>query len=129
MANLKQYTLKDAWKDWDITLEVNHDQLTVERATLINEYWSDSKWRLSEANQDVVMAVIKMAARQLVFAFLEIGGGTCNTTEAAGYWTRDNLHNQEGWGGTEGNEPFGWCGIRLVSADIEVDLDLEFQED
>ncbi|WP_025129702.1 DUF2528 family protein [Pseudomonas sp. PH1b] len=129
MANLKKYTLVDSWKEWSITLEVDHDILTKERATEINGFWSDAEYRISDEDDDVVMAVIKMAAKHLTYAFLEIGGGVCVDDESAGYWTRDNLQNEEGWGGTVKGSAFGWCGIRLVSADVEVDLDLEFQGD
>lgn len=128
MANLKRFTLKDDWKDWDITLEVNLDQLTTERATLINEFWSGHDDRLDEADGDVVRAVIKLAAERLVYAFLERGGAHIRDGEQSKIWTQQDLHDQEGWGGTEDGEPFGWCGIRLVTADVQVDLDLEFQD-
>lgn len=127
MANLKRFTLSDSWKDWQLTLEVDLDILTVERATEINEFWSDADYRLSKANGDVVRAVIKMAAGSFVYAFLEIGGACVTKDEGGNNWTTTGLHNQEGWGGSEEGNPFGWCGIRLVSADVEVDLDLEFK--
>lgn len=127
MTNLKKYTLVDSWKDWSITLEVDHDILTKERATEINEFWTSAEERLSDEDGDVVMAVIKMAAKHLVYAFLEMGGGVCFDERAAGHWTCDNLHYDEGWGGTVKGSAFGWCGIRLENADIEVDLNLEFQ--
>ncbi|WP_228022208.1 MULTISPECIES: DUF2528 family protein [unclassified Pseudomonas] len=127
MTNLKKHTLMDSWKDWSITLEVDHDILTIERATEINEFWTSAEERLSDEDGDVVMVVIKMAAKHLVYAFLEMGGGVCSDERAAGHWTRDNLQNDEGWGGTVKGSAFGWCGIRLVSADIEVDLNLEFR--
>ncbi|MDH1007392.1 DUF2528 family protein [Pseudomonas nicosulfuronedens] len=129
MANLRRFTLKDDWKDWDITLEVNLDQLTAERATLINEFWSGHDDRLDDANGDVVDAVIKLAAERLVYAFLERGGAHVSDGAQSKIWTQQDLHDQEGWGGTEDGNPFGWCGIRLVTADVQVDLDLEFQED
>lgn len=128
MANLKKFTLRDSWKDWSITLEVDLDILTEERATEINEFWSDADYRLGEEDGDVVRAVIRMAARRFVFAFLEIGGAVvCGGTEYTSSWTKTELHDQEGWGGSEEGNPFGWCGIRLVEADVQVDLDLEFK--
>ena len=129
MSNLKTYTLKETWKDWEVVLEVNHDLLTTERATEINEFWGDSGYRLQMAGQDAVKAVIKLAAERFAYAFLEIGGGACNTAEAAELWTRDSLHDLEGWGGSEGDRLFGWCGIRLVSAYLDIELDLEFEEE
>lgn len=127
MANLQKFTLSDSWKDWSITLEVDLDILTVERATEINEFWSDADYRLRQTNGDVVLAVIKMAAVRFIYAFLEIGGACVTKDEGGNNWTTTELHNQEGWGGSEEGNPFGWCGIRLVSADVEVDLDLEFK--
>ncbi|MCY1185150.1 hypothetical protein D9M73_259060 [compost metagenome] len=76
----------------------------------------------------MVRAVIKLAAERLVTAILAWGGGVVRDGEQSKIWTQQNLHDEEGWGGTEGGEPFGWCGIRLVSADVQVDLDLEFLE-
>lgn len=128
MANLKRFTLKDDWKDWDIVLEVDLDQLTIERATEINQFWGGDDDRLAEADGDVVRAVIKHAAKRLVYALLEQGGEVVRDGEQSQIWTQQDLHNQEGWGGTDDGNPFGWCGIRLVRADVLVDLDLEFQE-
>lgn len=126
--NIKRYMLRDTWLDWAVILEVNHDQLTEERATLINQFWSGDDYRLDNAEGDVVKAVIKLAASTLVTAFLRIGGGNvAEGNEAAALWTRDDLHNHEGWGGQEDNV-YGWCGIRLVSADVGVDIDLDFVE-
>lgn len=129
MANLKRFTLKDGWKDWELTLEVDLDVLTPERAGEINEFWSGDKDRLSDAGGDVVRAVIKLAAKRLTYALLEQGGGLVRDGEVAAIWTKQGLHDQEGWGGTEEGNSFGWCGIRLVSAEVEVDLDLEFEEE
>lgn len=128
MANLKKFTLSDSWKDWQLTLEVDLDILTEERATEINQFWTSAEDRLGDADDDVIRVVIKMAAERFVFAFLEIGGAFVDSD--AGYansWTKTELHNQEGWGGSEEGNPFGWCGIRLVEADVQVDLDLEFK--
>ncbi|EPO8089469.1 DUF2528 family protein [Pseudomonas aeruginosa] len=129
MANLKTFTLSDTWKEWQVELEADLDILTEERATMINQFWSGDEDRLSEADGDVIRAVIKLAAGRFVFALLNIGGGTVNNLGQAAIWTKQDLHDQEGWGGSEEGNPFGWCGIRLVSADVEVDLDLEFKEE
>lgn len=128
MANLKQFTLSDSWKDWQLTLEVDLDILTEERATEINEFWSSAEDRVGDQDGDVIRAVVKLAAERFVFAFLEIGGAFVDEDGwHAGHWTKRDLHEQEGWGGSEEGNPFGWCGIRLVRADVQVDLDLEFK--
>lgn len=126
MANLKKYTLKDTWKEWEVTLEVDHDILNEERATAINSFWTSADDRLSDADDDVVRAVIKLAAEGWVYDLLEAGGMRVEDGQQSRIWTEDR-HNKEGWGGTLQGSVFGWCGIRLVSADIEVNLDLEFQ--
>jgi hypothetical protein len=127
-SNIRQYALKDSWRDWEIVLEVDHSKLNEERAAEINQFWSGDSRRLDEVDGDVVKAAIKLAAETLVTALLKVGGGRVNKSniDGAGYWTRDDLHNEEGWGGTD-DTPFGWCGIRLVSADVEVGLSLEFE--
>jgi len=127
MANLQKFTLSDDWKDWSITLEVDLDILTTERATEINEFWSGDDDRLDDADGDVIRAVVRLAAARLVFAMLRVAGATVTSEDQAAIWTKQDLHDEEGWGGSEEGNPFGWCGIRLVTADVSVDLDLEFK--
>ncbi len=126
MANLKRYTLEDTWKDWEITVEVDHDILTKERATEINSFWGGDEHRLSDADGDVVRAVIKFAAQGWIYDLLEAGGVQVTDGGQSRYWTEDR-HNKEGWGGVVEGSDFGWCGIRLVRADVDVDLDLAFK--
>jgi hypothetical protein len=123
-TNIKRYTVSESWKDYSVTLEVNHDILTAERAEQINQFWSGDRYRLQKENGDVVRAVIRLAGQRLIGLMLNEGG--TSFTEATNrpfdnpgpIWTED-LHNEEGWGGSEGG-PFGWCGIRCVAADVEV---------
>lgn len=129
MANLARFTLKDSWKDWDLTLEVDLDVLTEERAREINQFWSGDEDRLSDADDDVIRAVVKLAAERFVYALLRIGGGIVDGDEQAAIWTLQDLHDEEGWGGPAPGSRFGWCGIRLVSADVQVELDLDLAEE
>lgn len=126
MANLKRYTLEDAWKDCDVTVEVDHEILTEERAAEINSFWSGDEERLRDEDGDVVRAVIKYAARMWIYDLLEAGGVYVSDGGQSRYWT-EYRHNMEGWGGVVEGSDFGWCGIRLVKADVEVDLSLEFK--
>lgn len=119
MANLQRFTLEETWKEWEVVLEVDLDILTPEMATEINEFWSDAKYRLNKENGDVVRAVIRMAAGRFIYALLEIGGGVVTGESDAAMWTRDALYEQEGWGDQ--------CGIKLISADVDTDFDLEFK--
>ncbi len=56
--NIKRYLVKETWKEYQVTLEVNHDVLTEETASLINGFWSNAEDRLSAENGDVVRTVI-----------------------------------------------------------------------
>lgn len=122
---IKRYTVKDTWKDFEVTLEVNHRILTEERATMINQFWSDDDHRLSAEDENVVRAVVRLFGLNIINTMLAEGGACFSidfrsplTDESpAPYWTRDQ-HNEEGWGGSESNEPYGWCGIRVIAADV-----------
>lgn len=134
-TNIKRYTVNEFFKDYSVTLEVNHDILTPERAEEINSFWSEHDWRKSAEDGDVVRAVIRLAGSTLINIMISEGGADF-TEKTKGvfddnpgpYWTED-LHKEEGWGGVEGG-PFGWCGIRCVAAAIEAPSfdDLELTE-
>ncbi len=123
IANIKRYTVSEQFGDDKVTLEVNHDVLTVERATMMNQFRGDPDWRLEEENGDVVRAVIRMFGQVMINTMLAQGGADFSerTRSPMGdsnpgpIWTAD-VHNEEGWGGTEDGNPFGWCGIRCVAA-------------
>lgn len=125
-ANIKRFKIKDTWKDFEVTLEVNLDRLTAERAQQINSFWSSDKYRLLQEKGDVVRAVIRLAGQTLINAMLSQGGSEFSeSTKWALFgdnpgpiWTEDDLHNEEGWGGTVEEDGFGWCGIRVVAAEV-----------
>ncbi|HIH4679521.1 TPA: DUF2528 family protein [Pseudomonas aeruginosa] len=125
MSEIKRYTVKESWKDYSITLEVDHSILTAERAAMINGFWSDHKGRLQQESGDPVRAVIRYAGSTLMRLMLSEGG--CSFAQSSSdnpfdqpgpVWSQD-LHELEGWGGTDPNTPFGWCGIRCVAADVD----------
>ena len=126
MANLKRFTLKDTWRDWEVVIEADLDILTDELAEEINEFWSGHEERASEA-PDLVHAVVKMAAERWIGLLLEAGVNRASTNEQARLWTKD-LHEMEGWGGWHEDKPYGLSGLRLVSADVDADPELEFTE-
>ncbi len=123
--NIKQYLVKETWKEYQVTLEVNHDVLTEEVASLINGFWSNAADRLSAENGDVVRTVIRLFGQTMIYRMLSEGGAifstntrSCITDENPGrFWTED-LHNEEGWGGTDPC-PYGFCGIRVIAADVD----------
>lgn len=126
-TNIKRFKVKDTWKDYEVTLEVDLDRLTTERAEMINSFWSDDQYRLRHENGDVVKAVIRLAGQTLINAMLSQGGTEFheNTKGIFGdnpgaIWSKDDLHNEEGWGGPVEDDGFGWCGIRVVAAEVSM---------
>ncbi|ARB26527.1 uncharacterized protein DUF2528 [Pseudomonas tolaasii NCPPB 2192] len=123
--NIKRYLVKETWKEYEVTLEVNHDVLTKETASLINGFWSNAGDRLSAENGDIVRTVIRLFGQTMIYRMLSEGGASfsittkhCMTGDNPGhFWTQD-LHNEEGWGGNEPG-PYGFCGIRVIAADVD----------
>lgn len=135
-SGIIQYKVKETWKDYEVTLEVNHDILTVDVATLINQFWSDDESRLAAEDGDVVRAVIRFFGSNIIQSMLSDGGASFSSTHKSPitgenpgrYWTAA-LHNEEGWGGTQDGTPYGFCGIRVIAADVDAigfdDVELE----
>jgi hypothetical protein len=126
-ANLKRYRVAESWKDFEVLLEVNLDVLTQERAAMINQYFSDDKSRLMEECDDVVRVAIRLAGSTMIRIMLEQGGSNFTPASKNHFggnpgpsWTHD-LHSTEGFGGCEADEqPYGWCGMRVIGADVDV---------
>ncbi len=123
--NIKRYLVKETWKEYQVTLEVNHDVLTEETASLINGFWSNADNRLSAEDGDAVRTVIRLFGQTMIYMMLSEGGASFSITSKSPItgqhpgplWTQD-LHNEEGWGGTEPG-PYGFCGIRVIAADVD----------
>lgn len=119
--NLKKFRVKDTWRDYEVTLEVDLNRLTAERAELINSFWTGAEDRVDEEGEDVVRAVIRMAGQEMICQMLNDGGAEFNEQNT---WRCNNvskeLHNREGWGGEVPWDNFGWCGIRVIGADVEM---------
>ncbi|MOA13571.1 hypothetical protein D3C78_1336310 [compost metagenome] len=96
------------------------DILTDEKAHLINNFWTSAEDRLDTCDGDIRETVIRLFGQSAICHFLYIGG-VCSSTG----WVLDriskDLRGEEGWGG-EGDVSgtFGWCGIRVVAADVEL---------
>lgn len=126
-TNLKRYKVKDSWKDYEVLLEVNLDVLTLDRAAMINNYLSDDQARLMDESNDVIRVAIRLAGSTMIRIMLEQGGAGFTPsfknvfgTNPGPSWTHD-LHSREGFGGCEADEqPYGWCGIRVIGADVDV---------
>lgn len=134
--NIKRYVIKESWKDYEVTLEVDHDILTGERAALINNFWTEPMIRSGHFDGDVVKTVIQLFGQNAICSFLEEGGVSFGSGDK---WlinkVSQDLRAEEGWGGEgmdgENNGLFGWCGIRVLAADVSMpsfdDLELEDQ--
>lgn len=121
-TNIKRYKVKDTWKDYEVTLEVNLERLTAERAGLINSFWTGAEDRQDEEDGDIIRTVIRLAGQEVICEMLEDGGADfssdCNSYPArSSNWA---LQTKEGWGGKIEGDEFGWCGIRVVAADVQV---------
>ncbi|MCL8302158.1 DUF2528 family protein [Pseudomonas mosselii] len=120
-TNIKRFKVKDTWKDYEVTLEVDLDRLTTERAEMINSFWTGADDRLDEQNGDLVKTVIRMAGHEVMCEILEDRGADFGDADR---WscqqTSKKLHNGEGWGGEGDGDGFGWCGIRVVGAEVDV---------
>lgn len=124
-AEIKRYIVKDDWKDYEVRLEVNHSILTPERAQLINDFWGGNEDRLDDCGGNVVKTVIKLFGQTAICTFLNDGGACFRPSpEWVGNHQSRALREQEGWGGEgeggEKNGEFGWCGIRVLAADVEM---------
>lgn len=123
---IKRYKVKEVWKDYEVTLEVNHERLTPEVASMLNNFWSDSKTRLATENDDPVRVAIRLFGQTMINIMLSEGGSTFSVHTGKGglfdnpgpIWSKD-LHDEEGWGGSIEGDPYGWCGIRVIAADVE----------
>lgn len=98
MSNLKTYRVKADWfDDAEVTLQVDHDILTPELATLINQFWSDEGDRLAKEDGDVVRAVVRLFG-SCAIAFFMADGGASIGGGGSEYWTDRVIKAQrEGW--------------------------------
>lgn len=117
-TNIKRFQVKDDWKDYEVVLEVDMDILTEEKAALINNFWTSAEDRLDECDGNVRATVVRLFGQNAICTFLQ-DGGVCTSTDWVLSRISKELRGEEGWGG-EGDTPgtFGWCGIRVVSADV-----------
>lgn len=97
MSNVKTYKVVAAFfDDAEVSLQVDHDVLTPDLATLINSFWSGSEDRLKAEKGDVVRAVVRLFGSCAIAFFMsdgaQMGGGNSR------YWTERVINAQhEGW--------------------------------
>jgi hypothetical protein len=86
--------------DVEITLEVDFDILTSERAAEINAFWSEADERLACCDGDARDAVIRLAARFFIVNIME--------PKVLSDEINQVLYDAEGWGG------YHYNGIRMT---------------
>lgn len=121
MSNVKTYIVTASWfNDAGVTLRVDHNVLTSELATLINDFWSDNDSRLMDEDGDVVRAVIRLFGQVAIRYFMADGGASFGPhADGDRYWTKKVLEEQrEGWPDIDS------LGILILSAEVSaVDYD------
>ena len=74
MSNIKTYKVVAAsFDDAEVNLQVDHDVLTPDLATLINTFWSGAEDRLAQENGDVVRAVVRLFGSCAISFFMSDG--------------------------------------------------------
>ncbi len=116
-TNIKRYTVSESWKDYSVTLEVDHSTLTPERARDYLSFWSGGEEFAEEEAGDPVRGMIRFFGATAISEMLARYGVMFSNTEAASYWS-ERIRDEEGFGG-EGDTPFGHVGIRIVAADVQ----------
>lgn len=120
MPDIRTYKVEHDWNsNCEVTLEVNHEILTPERALEINDFWEGAERRARKAHSNV-FAVITLFGQHLINQILAEGGSSFGKGAEAGPIWSAQLRAEEGWGGEDSDkQPYGWCGIRVIAADVE----------
>jgi hypothetical protein len=118
----KRYALVDFNDEFLVTVEIDHDVMTDERLHEINDFWSGSKGRLSDARGSVLVAVLKLLHCELWWTQARAGGLTRQGVIDAFAWKNGN--GIEGWPSLDGSD-----GIELIECDVlDPDLRTEVRE-
>lgn len=110
MSNIKRYRLDAPFAEFEVLVEIDHDLLTEELLHEINDFWSGSKERLTDAHGIVLDAVLGILYRTLWFVVIESG----NTSPES---IAQEFARREGWPPLDGTN-----GIKIIHVD-SVDFD------
>ncbi|EMR7184339.1 TPA: DUF2528 family protein [Escherichia coli] len=113
MSNIKKYIIDYDWKA-SIEIEIDHDVMTEEKLHQINNFWSDSEYRLNKHGSVLNAVLIMLAQHALLIAIssdLNAYGVVCEFD-----WNDGN--GQEGWPSMDGSE-----GIRITDIDTSGIID------
>ncbi|MFY7435245.1 DUF2528 family protein [Enterobacter cloacae complex sp. CDL008] len=108
MANVKKYTVDYDWKA-EIDIEIDHDVMTDEKLHEINNFWSESGYRLRK-HKTVLNAVLILLTQHAMLIAL---GKDLNTYGVVCEFDWKNGDGQEGWPPMDGSE-----GIKITGIDV-----------
>jgi hypothetical protein len=118
MSNIKTYTVSESWGDkLEIKLEVDHDKLTPERAEMHLRFWSGAEDQIAEEDGNAVRAAIRSFGVNAIYHMLGDLGASFSGGRVADQWSK-KIRDLEGYGGEDGT-PYGWLGIRILSAQAQ----------
>ena len=116
-SQIKRYTIKQAWGDHSVTLEVDHSTLTPERADQHLRFWTGADDQIDEEDGNVVRAAIRSFGVNAIYHMLADYGASFKDGAVAKIWS-EKMRDLEGYGGETGT-PYGWLGIRIVAAEAQ----------
>lgn len=121
MNLIKRFIVRHNWNtEMEVSLEADFSILTYERANEINSFWGGDEDRVHAQNNHLQETVVRLFGQRLINEMLAEGGArfNINNAEAGAIWSKQ-LRSREGWGEEEGSPLYGWCGIRVVAADVQ----------
>lgn len=102
-ADIKRYRM--TYNDFDITVEIDHSMLTDADLYEINNFWSGSEDRLSDAGGSLRTAVLKMLCAEILRL-------TLTELDPIGAFDWKKKSGVEGWPAMDGSE-----GIKIIDYD------------
>lgn len=105
---VKRYQVKHS-EDGSVTVEVDHDLMTEENLHEINSFWCNAEDRISASDGNVLHAVLKNLAAQVI---MENVSYTMNTSGVISRFDYQKGEGREGWPKMDGS-----AGIRII--DVE----------
>lgn len=118
MSTLKRFKVQDWAGVAEVILEVDLQILTVEVATEINEFLTDPRDRMAEERGDAIRVAVRLFGAYALREMLSDGGAEFDGAVTGDQWSK-RVQSYEGMGGCN-PAPFGWCGIRVVGANVSV---------
>lgn len=91
----KRYKIEHTETYFDMTVEIDHSQLSDGTLRGINDFWSDSEYRLDTEDGDLLRAVLKLLCQFVMSLQVEYGYNTAGLVDLFDWDTCGG--GQEGW--------------------------------